>query len=250
MSSDALVLSEVAMLNDLAQLRAISQNLANANTAGYKRDVAVTRSFDELLLLAGPDAAPDLQAVISGRPRPTVKVATDLSQGALQRTGAALDVAIESPDHYFELLSSAGAFYTRQGRFTLDAGGRLVTGSGLAVSGVDGEIRLTGQAPRIDKQGRVWENEEQVAQLKLVRIIDAGGFTKVGSGLFFGGIPVSADPDAAPGLRQGYVEASNVVLMDEMVRMIETMRHFEASQRVARGYDEMIDTAVRTIAEF
>lgn len=237
----ALTITEASMINGMRHLEIIGNNLANADTTGFKRDLAVIRPFTDYLLQAGETA------IRSGGPG--IDTATDFTIGVLRNTGNPLDLAIEG-DGYFVLESPQGTFYTRQGNFALDASGYLVTAAGYRVMGEGGEIRLTSDQPRIDKEGALWEKGELVERLKIARFTDSRQLEKLGSGLFMTGTAVPLpETSMGPGLRQGFVETSNVSGMKEMIDMIATMRQLEGGQKVIQGYGEMLDLAIQTIAD-
>lgn len=245
--TNAISIGEVGMLNDLKILDMISHNLANAATPAYKRQISVVSGFESLMSGLAPfgEGTP----ASSGVSLPEIDGVTDVKAGALQRTGAPLDVAIEG-DGYFELNSSEGVRYTRQGHFQLDAAGRLVTPSGMYVNGLNGEIRLLSQNPSIDKQGRIWEGEDFITQLKLVNFKDPSKLDKVGGGLYQAqAVPDVVDPEYLA-VRQGFLEDSNVNVMSETVKLMEMLRHFETTQQLIKGYDSMLATAIESIAEF
>jgi flagellar basal-body rod protein FlgF len=244
----ALDIAQVGMTNDLQRLQVISHNLANAGTTGFRRDIAVTGVFEQQLAsrLAPAASAAQTGGSVEGL---TVQRVVDSSAGVLRYTGNPLDVAIEG-DGYMELVGSQGTVYSRRGALTLDPAGRLVGPSGMVVVGLDGEIRLTSGEPRIDADGRVWQGDDLMGQIKVVNFGEPGALQRLGSGLYANLAGVEAEPAAAPTIRQGHLESSNVRVMDEMVRLIDTMRHFEINQRVAKSYDEMLSTSIRTIAEF
>lgn len=247
--TNAMTLSALGMINDVRQMDIISQNIANANTNGYKRDLPVFGTFPaefESVLLGMTQSTMPLQ---NNLPLPRVQSVLDASQGTLRFTGNLLDVAIEG-DGFFELSTAGGTRFTRHGAFKLDVGGRLVTADGHVVNGVGGEIRLLNASPKIDKQGRLFDGEDMVGQLKIVRFDDTTGLHRLGGGLYESDTAAEPVASAHQGVRQGHLEASNVDAMHEMVRMIETTRHFEMSQKVITGYDEMIGEAISTIAEF
>src|SRR5258706_7052237 len=141
----ALAITETGMLNDVQRLHAISQNLANVGTVGFKKEIAVTRSFVDQMDAAG---------VADARPVLTMRV--DHSEGTLKHTGNPLDLGLEGGG-FFVIATPLGEAFTRQGNLHVDANGRLVTSSGNAVMGTAGEIQLTTSDPRIDGQGIVWE---------------------------------------------------------------------------------------------
>jgi flagellar basal-body rod protein FlgF len=232
---DALTMTEAGMLNDVARLQSIGHNLANVGTVGFKKEVAVTRSFADYLDTSNGAAPPALTTQI------------DHSDGTLKLSGNPLDVGIEGPG-YFVIATPLGEAYTRQGNFHLDANGRLVTASGQAVMGMSGEIQLTTPQPRIDTQGYVWEDKTQVGQLKLVSLENPNTLAPMGDGMYTAS-DAAAPSDNTVRVRQGFTEAANVVTMNEMIKMIETVRHFETSQKLIRGVDAMLDRAINSGGE-
>ncbi len=236
---DALAMTQAGMVNDVQRLQVISHNLANVGTLGFKKEVGVIRPFQAYL------AEGMLPSVREGAPisGPELTRVTDFSGGALKHTGNPLDIAIEGGG-FLSVSTPMGEAYTRQGSLQLDETGRLVTGSGHPVLGTRGEIRLTTSTPRIDQTGTVWEGNTSVAQLKLVNIVRPETLMKTGEGLYQAG--EATDMLSGDGLRvrQGYAETANVVTMHEMIKLIETVRHFEASQKLVQGYDNMLDKAI------
>ena len=244
--SDILGIAEISMNNDIQQLNIISHNIANAETAGYKRDMAVVQPFEKFLTTNGT-AGSELAYTSQKAQQPNITGVTDYRMGSIKYTGNALDVVIEG-DGFFEVTGTGGKVYTRDGRLALDASGKLVTKGGLTINGTNGEIRLTTGSPFIDRQGSVWEGDQMVGQIKIVHFENPGALVKLGGGLFRGNGGVTVNSDQVS-MRQGHVEASNVVTMDEMVNMISTMRHFETGQKVIKSYDDILDTAIRTLGD-
>jgi flagellar basal-body rod protein FlgG len=241
MGNGALTITEASMINGMKHLEIIGHNLANADTAGYKREVAVMRPFNSYLLDAGENS---LKGSRSG-----ITSVTDFTIGVPRHTGNPLDLIIEG-DGYFVLETPQGTAYTRQGSFSLDASGHLVNQKGHRVVGDNGALRLTSQQPSIDKEGAIWEAGEMVGRFKIARFVDSRSLEKLGSGLYRTGSAVSLPKrETGPGLRQGFIETSNVNGMTEMVDMITTMRQLEGGQKVIQGYNEMLDLAIQTIAE-
>lgn len=242
---DAISVAARVMADDLYRLNVTSQNLANAGTAGYKREVVLARPFVELLR-AGlpvqgaarlvPVSLPSLGSVVDARP------------GPLTRTGNPFDVALEG-EGFFELAGESGPLYTRQGSFRLDAQGRLVTPAGLPVMSLGGELTLAGTHPEVDPQGRIHDNGRFAGQLKIVTFAAPRELEPLGGGLYRA--QQAAQPGVpSGGVRQGFLESSNVAALPEMVRMIELTRRFEAAQRIVQGYDGMLGGAIRTLGEF
>jgi flagellar basal-body rod protein FlgG len=172
-----------------------------------------------------------------------------MSQGVLRNTGNVLDIAIEG-DAFFEVMSPHGRLYTRQGNLHVDAEGRLIDVAGRGVVGVDGDIFVNGGQPQIKDDGQVFVGSEYRGQLKLSRFDAVEALEKIGAGMY----QSSAMPNAVNGapdvrVRQGYVEASNVDPTREMVNLITVSRHFESVQKALSTYDQMMDSAIKTIGE-
>jgi flagellar basal-body rod protein FlgF len=285
--TDVLAISLQGMQQDMARVERISLNLANAMTPGYKREVvtalpmggaADAGTFATALSNTGisqpgaylgaspsaqPDTQPGIQSDDTGAPPNTASTAgllliqTDARPGTLKPTGQSLDLALTGPG-YFEISTEGGLAYTRQGSWQLDARGRLVTPQGDPVMGQGGEIVLMHPHPVIDAAGQVFEAKADggaepmpVAQLKVVQFFDSNtkNMQRIGEGLVITDQPPTQVADSELQVRQGFLENSNVSSMQEMVQLIQSMRHFESLQRVAMGYDEMIGSAVRKLGE-
>jgi flagellar basal-body rod protein FlgF len=229
--------TETGMRADAERLRIISNNLANVGTVGFKRQLAVGGSFDQQLLQSAA-------ATQSGERAGSLLTSyTDRSAGTLTHTGNPLDLALEG-DAYFVIDTGLQEAYTRQGTFRLDADGQLVTANGDKVVTTEGDVRLTSPAPSIDAQGNIRDNGAVVGQLKLVTVSDPQSLLETGNGIYTATDSTVAAPADTARVRQGYTEAANVVTMNEMIKMIETVRHFEASQKMLQGYDAMLDRAI------
>ncbi len=229
--------AEAGMLNDVERLRIISHNLANVSTVGFKREFAVTRPFAELLAAGNSTVAANVATT------PIIATHTDRSAGALTHTGNPLDLAIEG-DAYFVIDTGTQEAYTRQGTFRLNADGELVTVAGQPVLTNAGEVRLTSPAPVIDADGTIHDGDTVVGQLKLVTITNPESLRDLGGGLLAANDSTTVAPSEITRVRQGFNEAANVATMNEMIRMIETVRHFETSQRLILGYDAMLGRAI------
>ncbi|MCG8313065.1 MAG: flagellar hook-basal body protein [Pseudomonadales bacterium] len=239
--SDAIAITEASMRNGMNILDIISHNLANADTAGYKREIAVSRPFNSVFL----DASSKSNTNISEN---TTSV-TDFSVGIPRHTGNPLDLTIEG-DGFFTLESPLGTVYTRQGAFSLDASGHVVNSAGYKLMGEAGPIRLTSEQPRIDNEGMIWQGDELAGHIKIAEFAKTTSLQKIGSGIFRAGSSSSlVATDITSGVRQGFVETSNVNGMHEMVNLISTMRQLEGSQKVIQGYNDMMDLAIETIAD-
>jgi len=256
--TDVLAVSLQGMQQEMARLERISLNLANATTPGYKREVATAQRIGGSSFARAMDGAASVPPGDSLPASPSAAlllIQTDTRPGTLKSTGQSLDVALGGSG-YFEISTPEGPAYTRQGSWRLDARGRLVTAQGHPVMGQGGEISLNDPNPRIDGAGHVFEAKPDgrpdavpVAQLKVVRFDDAKSLRRIGDGLLATEQAPSTMADSDVQLRQGFLENSNVNSMQEMVQLIQSMRHFESMQKLASGYDDMIGAAVRRLGE-
>ncbi|HZY20755.1 MAG TPA: flagellar hook-basal body protein [Ramlibacter sp.] len=249
--NDILAVTLQNMQLDMAKVDRVALNLANAQTTGYKREI-----------VAGLPFARSLEAAAArGQPEPALPLTTriDLRPGTLRMTGQSLDIALAGPG-WFEVMTDNGAAYTRQGDFRLDAQGRLVTQQGRLVMGLGGEIQLPHGNPVIDAQGRIFEGQlpggapasagsSPLGQLKIVQFDSAATLERRGDGLVQASDEAVASVDGQTEVRQGHLENSNVSSMQEMVQLIQTMRHFESMQKAVVGYDEMLGTAIRRLGD-
>lgn len=242
---DALTATQGAMLDDVLRMHAISQNLANVTTPGYKKERVVAHGFADYLNVPSANGS-DVTMVV---PTPLLQTYTDFSPGTLHYTGAPLDVAVEG-NGFFVVQTPTGYAYSRQGKFQIDASGRLVTASGMPVMGDGGDIRLTNPNPTIDEQGNVRDGNNAVGQLRVVNVVNPETLDNLGGGLFAPTSGTAIDVNTQTRVRQGYNETSNVISMNQMVKLIDTVRHFESSQRVIRSYDNMLDKAINVLATF
>jgi len=238
------------------RLNILTNNLANATTAGFKADQAVFQVLPPSTVL-GPVAVAEadspvimpLDPLAYQHPQklPEVRTYTDFAQGPLRDTGNPLDVALEGQG-FFVVESAGEMFYTRQGTFSLNAEGMLVTQNGQLVQGQQGPIQIRGAQVDIDRTGQVLVDGKVVERLKLVEA-PASALEKVGESLFRSLAPNLAAQDASDVVvRQGTIELSNSQLVRLMGSVIQTSRAYEAYQKVIQIYDETAGRAVRDIA--
>ncbi len=255
--TDVLAISLASMQQEMSRLDQISSNMANASTPAYKRQVAmsapvVDSGFATAMQAQRLSAAGTPTLPATGVPAANW-VQSDDSPGTLKATKQPLDVALTGHG-YFEVETKQGLAYTRQGNWQLDARGRLVTARGDAVMGTGGEIVLSSLSVRIDAKGQVFAgaddaNASPVAQLKVVRFDDPLRLLRISDGLVTSPDRPVQLSDSDIEIRQGYLENSNVNSAREMVQLIQSMRHFEAMQKVATTYDDMLGGAIRKLGD-
>jgi flagellar basal-body rod protein FlgG len=177
------------------------------------------------------------------------RTARDWSAGTLRHTGSSLNFAIEG-EGWFQLRSPQGMVLTRDGEFQLDRSGRLVSAQGWPVE-LDSDASLGSSTPDLNKANELWVDGERVAQFVLAKV-EPKSLEALGAGLYraANGAGGGAPGDSTATVRQGFLESSNVNTLSEMVDLMEAMRAAEGSQRIARAYDEALETAITTLGEF
>lgn len=233
----------------------ISNNLANVNTNGYKKDSAVFNSFNSILVKRINDyfvpSQPSNQVGNMSLSTDIGQIYTDYQQGNLINTSNSTDVAFSGDSNSFFTIevpegSEKTEKYTRDGAFSLDSTGKLVTKEGYAVLGEYGPIMLQRQDFVINEKGEVLENGELVDKLKIKTFKETDILRKVGSNL----ATVEGEAEEKPfegKIMQGFVEGSNVNSIREMIDMISVVRAYEANQKIIKVHDEMLGRAVNDI---
>jgi flagellar basal-body rod protein FlgG len=237
------------------RMNVISNNLANVNTTGFKRDRAV---FEDLLYQnirqAGGQTGADTQAATGFQLGTGVRVlATEkiVAQGNMQTTENSLDIAIAG-DGYFQIAQPDGTIaYTRDGNFNLDNAGQIVTGSGqllqpaITVPANASSVTI-GQDGTVSVELQAGGGAQVLGQLQLARFINSAGLQAMGQNLLketpASGAPQVGNPgaDGIGILMQGALEASNVNVVEEMVSMIETQRAYEINSKAISTVDGML----------
>jgi flagellar basal-body rod protein FlgG len=263
------------------RLDAVANNLANVDTDGYKRDVAAFKSFPELLLrrqdddgvykipFGSADASPIMGKL--GMGVELNEFYTNFEQGALKETQSDFDLALDGRG-FFAVATPWGERYTRNGSFILGMEGFLETKEGYPVMGENGPIRVKANNFQIDKDGRVWVNAaypddpyvmvgresnlwDDPVLLDTIKIVEFEidrYLEKQGSSLFreseTSGPAMIMQAGQRPRVFQGFVEASNVDPVMEMVQMIEVNRAYEANQKIIQTQDAALGTLLNQVA--
>lgn len=227
----------------LSRLDAITTNLANVSTAGFKG----------LLHTQMSDHAGDAQRnrVSVGTPINRSQIIGDFSQGPLETTGSPLHVAIDGPG-FFVVDTPQGERLTRRGFFAIDEEGYLVTAAGDRVQGEGGEIEVgaAGQAGEltIGKDGTIMRGDNRIGRLRIVDGGDGSQLHREPGGLYRpAGIDLLPAAEGTYALQQGATEGSNVSAVEELVAMIETMRGFEAYTNAMDRVDRINERSIRDV---
>lgn len=237
--------SASGMLAELARNDVAANNLANANTSGYKKDATIIRAFPEMLLerIEKPENPGQAGYETIGKLGTGVlvdEVITIHEQGQIKESSNPFDMALTG-NGYFTVETPAGERYTRNGSFTLDGDGYLVTSEGHFVLGQGGRIQLDGSDVTVDKQGNITVNGNLVDTLRIVSFADTGQLTKEGNSLFNGGQALQGFNGQ---VLQKAIETSNVNPINEMVDLITIMRAYEANQKMIQAHDQTLGKAI------
>jgi len=240
----------VSLSHQLAAYRAmdvIANNLANVSTPGFKREAAKFEEYVTQMRPAEGQTGPQSVSFVKD-----AGVMRDASQGNVEQTGAPYDVAIAGTG-YFAVQTPAGMRYTRDGHFSLDGSGNLVTSEGYQVQGDGGAITITPNdgdiniAPDGTISSVVRGVGNQLAKLKVVDFANAAAMVKQGSNLYSTGQTATAP--ASVNLRQGALEASNVQPVIEISHMIEVMRAYEATASLSKSQEDMMRQAIDKLGQ-
>lgn len=242
------------MLNEQYRMDIMSNNLANADTTGFKKEGSTSQAYDEVMavkikdLSENPNTPKRLGNMSLG-----VKIGetyTDFSQGSLRITENTYDLALGGEGFFnIEFTSKAGETstkYTRDGGFTLTKDGYLVTKDGDYVLGESGRIQLSTTAGDtiIDREGNIYQDGNLVASLKITEFEDTNYLTHYGETMWDAKDgAVSKDAEDAS-VYQGYLEMSNANVVKEMVNMITISRQYEANQKMITTFDDTLEKSM------
>lgn len=260
-----------------SKLDIISNNLANADLTGFKNDIAIMKSFPDIMLrrdyddglMAFPLGSYDTMPVVGklGTGVELNESYTVFEQGSLKETSNDFDLALDGKG-FIAIETERGERYTRNGSFTINNEGFLVTKEGYKVLSENGPIQIKENNFAIDKEGNIfanmeyeadpdrlvqrneneWKEKEFIGRLKLVRFDRERELRREGSSLYFEteftGKARIAEASERPIVLQGFKEASTVNVIQEMVQMIEVQRLYEANQKSIQNHDSLLSKVI------
>ena len=255
------------MIQETQRTDTIANNLANVNTSGFKRDVAISEEFEPMLIrrINDHDMKNDVTTFKQfhlRNPAPVVgtlglgseiaEIATDRAQGVFETTGNPYDVAISGAG-YFAVQTPEGVRYTRDGALFRSNTGVLQNVRGQVILSTAGQpIQVPENATSflVGAQGQIYVRvdgeQQQIGQLALVDFPDRRALLKQGDNLYFP--QQGAQPQAATGtIEQGVLERSNANVVDEMVQLINNYRIYEAGSKAVTTQDSMLDKSVNDV---
>ena len=253
----SLYTAATGMIAQQTQIDVVSNNISNVNTIGYKKQRAEFADlFYQTMEYAGTSTSTTTQSPtgisvgLGARPTAITKI---FSQGNFKETGNNLDVAIQGDGFFQVQLPDGRIAYTRDGAFKIDANGSLVTSDGYKIIP---EITIPADTVQIsigtDGVVSVLEagqtNMQQIGQIQIAKFINPAGLHSLGSNLYINtsasGDPITTTPglDGTGETRQGFIEMSNVQLVEEMTDLITGQRAYDAASKAIMTSDEMLQT--------
>ncbi len=210
----------------------ISRNLANINTTGFKKNVGI---FSNAL-----DAAGNKGVKLS-------KLFIDHEQGSLKETGNKLDLAIHGKG-FFVLESPDGLKFSRNGHFLLNSESNIVNSVGWKLKGKGGDFKLPPgtKTLSIDVDGNILADEVQAGKIKIVDFENKEDLIEAGNSSFFSKSKSAGIEASNFKLQQGYLENSNVNVIDEMVSLMANQRGFQGNNRVNKTMNDTLQKLIRT----
>ena len=254
----SLYTAATGMVAQQTQIDVVSNNISNVNTIGYKKQRAEFADlFYQTMEYAGTSTSTTTQSptgINVGLGARTTAITKIFTQGNFKETGNNLDIAIQGDGFFQVQLPDGRIAYTRDGAFKLDSEGNIVTSDGyklipnvtipattIQISiGVDGTISVL-EAGQTQMQ--------QIGQIQVAKFVNPAGLHSLGSNLYINtsasGEPIVAVPgiDGTGEIRQGFVEMSNVQLVEEMTDLITGQRAYDAASKAILASDEMLKTA-------
>lgn len=242
------------LLSNLRRQEAVSNNLANLNTTGYKEDASADSSFERVLASRVGNAPVPVPLAFQKRLGTIGTGAYQddrrpfLRQGNLEQTGESLDVAIVGPGFFATRTTEGQTLYTRDGHFTTNDQGAIVTSEGRVVLDGNGQPINVGDAdPLILRSGEVVVGPDVVGTIGLYDIPADQLVRAEGSAFTTVGTPVLVTAGSEPRLEQGSLEQSNIELAAETARLMNASRQFEASQRLFKELSANLEKAVNEV---
>lgn len=245
---DSLYIGATGMSAQQTNIDAIANNLANVNTSGFKRNRV---DFEDLLYRAAATGAATATPAPAGMGTAIAGSSKVFTVGDVKKTEQPLDIAIRGQGFFEVQMPDGSSVYTRSGAFQVNSDGMLSTQDGHLLNG-SLQLPPDTTSVRIDADGRVTatvpggRNAVEVGQIELVNFVNPAGLRPIGENLYVA-TQGSGDPlRGAPGqngtgtLAQGFLEASNVQLIDEMINLITAQRAYEINAKVVQASDELL----------
>ena len=251
----ALYTAYTGMINEQYRMDIITNNMANADTCGYKQEGVTNQSFDSMLAIKIHDESECYHDRPIGDISLGVKmgeVYTDFSPGSIRETGNTYDLAI-SGDGFFSMRvtdknGNDSIKYTRAGELQITSNGYIVDADGNHLQGDSGDIQISTDSTRvvINEAGEIYEDGALTGQVALTDFEDYNYLSKFGNTMYTA-VEGATQKEATGGIQQGWTEESTVNIVSEMVHLINITRAYETNQKMISNADRMIDKAVNEV---
>lgn len=245
-----------SMIANNKKMDIISNNLANVNTNAFKKDTVIFESFPEVLTRRIND---EISSINPSGKIGTMELGSDIGEvftyynhGMLTETSNKLDFALQGSDLSFFAVQTTDKqgnireYYTRDGAFSLNGNGQLMTATGYEVLGENGQIFLEGNDFIVENDGTIIQNGIIVDKLLIRQFTNSASLRKVGSNLVER-TGETQETEFTGQVEQGFLELSNVNVVEEMVDMITVMRAYEANQKVLQAIDGTLERVVNEV---
>ena len=233
--------SASGMLPRVLKQETFANNMANVNTPGFKKDGVFLKMLDEATQ----------KTIVTDHPWevPMVDdVYIDFSQGDLEKTDSQTNFAIDG-DGFFAVQTEFGTLYTRSGDFSLSPQGLLIDRNGNPVLTDSGPLTIQSDTFTVGDDGTVTVDDYAVGRIRVVDFERPYQMMKVGNSYIRPKDEAAVElPVANARVRQGYLEKSNVNVVEVMVDMLSSFRIFEAGQKAIQAQDETLDKAINELA--
>ncbi len=245
------------MVNQQNRMDVLTNNLGNSATTGYKKEGSTSQSFDSVLAYKIKDTTYAARAQKIGTMNLGVKIGenyTNYEQGSFRSTGNMYDLALSGPGFFaLEFTNKAGATstkYTRDGSFTLNTQGYLVNKDGNFLLNSEGRrIQLNPMTDAsVDEMGRIYQNGNVVTRVGLTDFADYNYLEHYGEN-YYEPVEGATTKAATAMVNSGYLEMSNVQVVNEMVELISVTRAYESNQKVVQTIDSSLEIAANQLGK-
>lgn len=228
-------------------LSTIANNIANAETTGYKKQLVVTETFEKMMItrVKSLNSGSSFQLGDKTMSRTISETASIHTQGVLKETERNLDVAIVG-EGFFALQTNDGIAYTRKGDFNVDAAGYLTQGESGRVMGTNGPIRVGTDNVAFDSNGNVYANGQNVGKLATYNFADYNQLTPIRDGYYTSN---GGAQQINTQVRGQTLEGSNVDMAEEITNAIASQRELQTQSQVLKMYDTVLQKATTEIGK-
>lgn len=245
------------MINQQNRMDVLTNNLANSATVGFKKEGATSQSFDSVLAYKIKDSSDPQYARKIGTMNLGVKIGenyTDFSQGAFRTTDNTFDLALSGKGffacEYTGKNGETSVRYTRDGSFTLNINGELVTKDGDYVLDASGRhiVLDANKSTFIDQTGTIMQDGQAVARLQVTDFEDYNYLEHFAEN-YYAPVDGAKTKNAEAAVFSGQLEQSNVTVVSEMVELISVTRNYETNQKMIQAIDGTMDVAANQLGK-